>query len=301
MARNRKTAGAIIEKDGKFLLVKRNNTKTFEGYWGLPGGNLEEGENFEDAVKREIKEEVNLDFYPVPFRKYAEDFPQFSWKATAGFFFGKTNGNVKINGESSEFGWFLPREIKKMELAFNHKKIMEDFMEQKSKKILPKIFNSKILEARKISSDIKYIKFSVPGEFEFTPGQYLSVSRISDGKKLRTPYSIASSPGKGFAEFFIRIIDVGKASSYMGNLKKGDEIELFGPAGKFVIEESSKRKDLFFISNGTGITAFLSMISSVLEEGFGKKIILLAGFRNENEILCEKRLINLGKKFPNLE
>ena len=166
---------------------------------------------------------------------------------------------------------------------------------------LGKIFNSKILEARKISSDIKYIKFSVPGEFEFTPGQYLSVSRISDGKKLRTPYSIASSPGKGFAEFFIRIIDVGKASSYMGNLKKGDEIELFGPAGKFVIEESSKRKDLFFISNGTGITAFLSMISSVLEEGFGKKIILLAGFRNENEILCEKRLINLGKKFPNLE
>lgn len=124
-----KTAGALIIKDGKFLLVKRANTiKVFGGYWTLPGGHVEENESSENAVKREIKEETNLDFEPILFKKYDENFPEFNWKAEVKIFYGKFRGNVKIDRESSEFKWFSLDEIKKMNLAFNHENVINDFI-----------------------------------------------------------------------------------------------------------------------------------------------------------------------------
>ena len=51
---------AIIIKDGKVLLHKRKS-KHAHGMWGFPGGHLEFNEDFENSIRREIKEETNLD------------------------------------------------------------------------------------------------------------------------------------------------------------------------------------------------------------------------------------------------
>ena len=127
MDKMKKTAGALIKKDGKFLLLKRANTKIFNNYWTMPGGKIENNESPKDAVKREVKEETNLDFKPTFFKIYNEDFPKFDWKAKVRIFHGEFIGTVGINEESSEFRWFSPDEIKKMKLAFNHKEIINDF------------------------------------------------------------------------------------------------------------------------------------------------------------------------------
>lgn len=164
---------------------------------------------------------------------------------------------------------------------------------------MPEIFNSEILEKKMITPSVARLRFSLPKKFDFIPGQYLSVSRISDGKKLRTPYSISSVPGDKFGEFCVKVMDVGKTSFYLAGLKKGDEIELFGPLGKFAVNESSREKDLIFISTGTGVTPFVSMISDLLEKGNKQKIILLKGFRKESEILCDEKFSELRKKYPN--
>ncbi len=50
---------AIIEKDGEILIARRKHP--FMGYhWEFPGGKLEDGENLEDCLKREIMEELGI-------------------------------------------------------------------------------------------------------------------------------------------------------------------------------------------------------------------------------------------------
>jgi len=164
-----------------------------------------------------------------------------------------------------------------------------------------KIFKSKILEARLLALKVKYLKFSLPQGFSFSAGQYLSLTIFDKEKKFRNPYTIATRPGKKFGEYCIKLKKKGKASNYVEKLKKGDRIELFGPAGKFVVKDKLKNKGVIFLSTGTGISPFCSMIPDLLNSGFKKKIILLKGFRNEKCILYDKFFLKLQKKYKNFE
>ena len=51
---------AIIKKDNHFLIVKRNKKKHLGLKWEFPGGKVQENETFEEALIREIKEELNI-------------------------------------------------------------------------------------------------------------------------------------------------------------------------------------------------------------------------------------------------
>ena len=51
----------IIWKDNKFLIAKRNAKKDQGNLWEFPGGKVEKGESYENALVREIKEEFNAD------------------------------------------------------------------------------------------------------------------------------------------------------------------------------------------------------------------------------------------------
>ena len=164
-----------------------------------------------------------------------------------------------------------------------------------------KVFESNILEVKYLFQDIKCLKISPPKNFEFKAGQYLSLTCYFNGEKFKSPYSIASAPNKEFIEFCVKLIDNGRASNFIKNLKEGDKVELLGPLGKFVIDKNSENKDLIFICVGTGIATFTSMIPSLLETGFKNKIILLKGFRNEDENLYEKEFSLLKEKYKNFE
>jgi 8-oxo-dGTP pyrophosphatase MutT (NUDIX family) len=60
MRRYTRYQGAIILND-QILLIKYRQYKDGFEYWVLPGGGREEGETAEECVKREMKEETNLD------------------------------------------------------------------------------------------------------------------------------------------------------------------------------------------------------------------------------------------------
>ena len=61
---NRKTVdvavGVLIKPNGDFLLTSRPPGKVYEGYWEFPGGKLELGETVEQALRRELVEEIGI-------------------------------------------------------------------------------------------------------------------------------------------------------------------------------------------------------------------------------------------------
>ena len=52
--------GVLIRADGDFLLTSRPSGKVYEGYWEFPGGKLEAGETVEQALRRELQEEIGI-------------------------------------------------------------------------------------------------------------------------------------------------------------------------------------------------------------------------------------------------
>jgi len=52
--------GVLVREDDAFLLTSRPEGKAYAGYWEFPGGKLEAGENVEQALRRELQEEIGL-------------------------------------------------------------------------------------------------------------------------------------------------------------------------------------------------------------------------------------------------
>ncbi len=52
--------GVLINAQGEFLLTSRPVGKVYEGYWEFPGGKLEAGETVEQALRRELQEEIGI-------------------------------------------------------------------------------------------------------------------------------------------------------------------------------------------------------------------------------------------------
>lgn len=56
-----KVTAGIIEKDGKILIARRKSGKCIGANWEFPGGKLEDGETLEECLKRELKEELDIE------------------------------------------------------------------------------------------------------------------------------------------------------------------------------------------------------------------------------------------------
>jgi len=52
--------GVLIDPEGRFLLTSRPEGKVYAGYWEFPGGKLEAGETVEQALRRELIEELGI-------------------------------------------------------------------------------------------------------------------------------------------------------------------------------------------------------------------------------------------------
>ena len=68
--------GVLIDAEGNFLLTSRPEGKVYAGYWEFPGGKLEAGETVEQALRRELHEELGIDIGAVePWKIELMDYP----------------------------------------------------------------------------------------------------------------------------------------------------------------------------------------------------------------------------------
>ncbi len=117
--------GIILEKD-KVLLVKQGHFP-FVGFWVLPGGHVEYGERVEEAIKREMKEELGIS---VKIKKLIgvysdpERDPRYHTVAVA-YLLEKGKGKIRLNKEASDSKYFSLKNLPK-KIGFDHRKIIND-------------------------------------------------------------------------------------------------------------------------------------------------------------------------------
>jgi 8-oxo-dGTP diphosphatase len=68
-------ASGIIEKDNLILIAQRHRDDTHGLKWEFPGGTLKPGESGEDAILRELKEELNIDVERIRYFGYYVETP----------------------------------------------------------------------------------------------------------------------------------------------------------------------------------------------------------------------------------
>jgi 8-oxo-dGTP diphosphatase len=68
--------GVLIDGQGRFLLTSRPPGKVYAGHWEFPGGKLEPGESVEQALRRELHEELGITIGPAaPWQVELIDYP----------------------------------------------------------------------------------------------------------------------------------------------------------------------------------------------------------------------------------
>jgi ferredoxin-NADP reductase len=136
----------------------------------------------------------------------------------------------------------------------------------------------------------------------FRAGQYVNLFMDVDGVLTSRPYSISSSPESKFLDLTIQQKPGGFVTRYLlSELKVGDELQSTGPKGHFYHEPLIDGRDLVFLAGGSGITPFMSMIRSLLQQKDAPEIHLLYGSRTPEDVIFGEELASLVEAHSNLD
>lgn len=102
--------GALVIKDDKIMLAKRNSSSEMPGLWEFPGGKIEQGESKFDAIIREMYEEFSWDVSPTRMVTCMyHEYPDFAINLNIIEVAIENNDNIESNSKwtsHDEVGWF---------------------------------------------------------------------------------------------------------------------------------------------------------------------------------------------------
>lgn len=147
---------------------------------------------------------------------------------------------------------------------------------------MPK-FATTLIERIEVAEGTMAFAFERPADFGFTAGQFLTVilsnPPYNDAKGDRRTFSIASPPQETERLQITTRMTGSALKRSLAEVPLGTPVELFGPAGSFMLHKGSSMPAVF-IAGGIGITPFRSMIHDVFARGLPYQITLIYSNRN---------------------
>ncbi|MBZ9570061.1 NUDIX domain-containing protein [Methanobrevibacter sp. TMH8] len=119
------TMRGLLKQNDKILILKRHpNSKTNPNRWELPGGKVDPGEDFDDALIREFVEETNLNIKIGDLVGAVQE--NFSYKRTVALVMHVEiiSGEIAISDEHIDWKWAYMNEIKDLDVSGWFKKLL---------------------------------------------------------------------------------------------------------------------------------------------------------------------------------
>ena len=160
-----------------------------------------------------------------------------------------------------------------------------------------------VSDIRAEADDCVSVAFNVPdalqADFKYIQGQHISLRAMLDGADIRRSYSICISVADDELRVAVRHVDGGRMSGYINNeLKVGDKLEVFPPAGHFYVElDASSTRTYVAFAGGSGITPIMSIIKTTLESEPDSKFLLFYANRTPNSTVFRQALSRLKNRF----
>ncbi|OUC80539.1 ferredoxin--NADP reductase [Gordonia lacunae] len=133
-------------------------------------------------------------------------------------------------------------------------------------------------------------------EFDYAPGQFLTVRVPDAGSGSARCYSLASSPhADSDVKFTVKRVRGGHGSNWIcDTVGVGDELEVLPPGGTF--GPRSLTEPVVLVAGGSGITPVISIAKSLLFGGSGDVFVLYAN-RDEESVIFAAELRSLTARF----
>ena len=159
--------------------------------------------------------------------------------------------------------------------------------------------NAKLIEYRDIAPKVRHFVFEVPDaeRWQFTPGQWVSLTDTVGGKPLTRAYSVCSAPDGNRFELCLNRVEEGAFSPHLFGLRLGDEVPLEGPMGAFTLRDPIG--DSMLVATGTGIAPFRAMLRDPGTLASGRQFTLVLGARYEHSLLYRDEFEALEVAHPN--
>lgn len=162
---------------------------------------------------------------------------------------------------------------------------------------MSKFHEIQVADIERLTQNAVAISLAIPealqDEFQFLPGQYLTIEVDIDGKPQRRSYSICSSVHDAHLKIGVKKVEQGLVSSFINDqLKVGDKLNLMQPDGRFTVSLGNQRR-LLLLASGSGITPCLAIAKSVLEREPDSEITLVYGNRSVSSMMFRDELSDL--------
>ncbi len=149
-----------------------------------------------------------------------------------------------------------------------------------------------VQETPKVAS----LLLEVPDWMGHLAGQHVDVRLTADdGYQAQRSYSIASPPEDSRLAITVERLDDGEVSPYLvGEVRKGDKVELRGPIGGYFVWRGDDDRPVLLVAGGSGVVPLMAMIRHRAANHLKTPTRLLYSSRSHDDIIYRAELERLG-------